>query len=470
MKTISKNENAPLFKIMIATCLLFITFIFSSCEDFLETDYPLGQLPQEAVFSNEATATAAVTSLYGKLRDDVFLNGSASGMGVMMGMYADELDYYGYPGDIYEPFYLHTILPSDPATKSIWDKAYSLVYMCNVVLDGLENASQLPEPLKQQLRGETLFVRGLVYFYLVNLFGDIPYSITTDYQENSQIKKMSTDQIYEKIKVDLLEAKGLLSDTYPTDERIRANKWTVSALLARVYLYNEQWMEAELESSGIIGNNTQYFLEEDLNKVFLKESSAAILQLKPKNQGSNTEEAAIYIFQFPPPQLVALSPALVAAMEPNDLRKMQWVGEVNDGDQSWYFPYKYKEQYNTGASKEYSIVLRLEEQYLIRAEARANLNNVIGAQQDLNTIRNRAGLGNTTAVTFQQLKEAILKERRFELFTEQGHRWFDIKRMGFANEILAPIKPSWTPTHVLLPIPESELLLNPNLEPQNPGY
>jgi len=469
MKNTIKYKTRALYKMMVIG-LLLLGFFFNGCEDFLETDDPLGQLPHEEVFSNEATATAAVTSLYGKLRDEVFLTGSISGMGVLMGMYSDELDYYGYPGDTYETFYLHNVLAADPATQGIWDRAYGLVYMCNSVLEGLENAPALASELKQQLRGETLFVRGLVHFYLVNLFGDIPYPTTTDYQSNSRISKEAIADVYDKIEMDLLEARALLSDGYPTGERIRANSPAVSALLSRVYLYNEQWLEAEIESSKIIGNTSLYTLETDLSQVFLKESTSAILQLKPQNEGSNTDEAATYIFESPPPPFVALSPALVAAMEPNDMRLIEWIGEVSDGSQSWYYPNKYKEQFNTGTSMEYSIVFRLAEQYLIRAEARANLNNVTGAQQDLNVIRNRAGLENTPASTSEDLKLAILKERRFELFAEHGHRWFDLRRTGMANEILGPIKSGWKATDVLLPIPESEILLNPNLEPQNPGY
>lgn len=469
MKTTIKNRIAPLNRMQLIW-LLWLSFSFIACEDFLEVDDPLGQIPHEEVFKDEATATAAVTSLYGKLRDEVFLTGSASGMGVSMGLYSDELDYYGYPGDTYETFYLHNVLAADPATRSIWERAYGLVYMCNAVLDGLEYSNALSGDDKRQLRGETLFVRGLVYFYLVNLFGDIPYTISTDYQVNSKIKKEPVAQVYEKIMMDLLEAKGLLGNGYPTGERVRANRGAVSSLLARVYLYNGQWMEAERESSGLINNTSLYLLETDLNKVFLKESSSAILQLKPQNNGSNSQEASIYIFDSPPPPFVALSNTISDAMEPNDLRKTQWIGEVSNGTQTWYYPFKYKERFNTGSSMEYSIVFRLAEQYLIRAEARANQNNIEGAQDDLNVIRNRAGLENTTATTQEDLTIAILNERRFELFAEHGHRWFDMRRLGMAIQILGSIKPGWKSTDVLLPIPESEILLNPNLEPQNPGY
>ena len=123
-----------------------------------------------------------------------------------------------------------------------------------------------------------------------------------------------------------------------------------------------------------------------------------------------------------------------------------------------------------GSGNEYSILLRLAEQYLIRAEARLYLGDLDGAKTDLNLIRNRAALPPITTNIEDELKLAIENERRHELFTEQGHRWFDLKRTARANEILGPIKPNWHNTDILLPIPETELNLNPNLQPQNPGY
>ena len=112
----------------------------------------------------------------------------------------------------------------------------------------------------------------------------------------------------------------------------------------------------------------------------------------------------------------------------------------------------------------------MAEQYLIRAEARAQLGNISGAQQDVNKIRNRAGLSNTTSTTPVSLVVAVLQERKMELFTEQGLRWFDLKRTGLANSILEATQPNWKSNQIILPLPESELLLNNNLLPQNTGY
>lgn len=449
--------------------LLLACFLFAGCEDFLEPETPLDQIEQKKIFANETTANAAVTTLYGKLRDGGFLSGSLSGNGYKFGLYADELDYYSFPGFANEAFYLHQILPSNTALADIWAIPYNIIYSANAVLEGMETASALPAELKQQLKGEALFVRAFCHFHLVNSFGDVPYIKTTDYSINASVSRMSFQTVYDNILADLLEAKSLLGTEYMDSERVRPNSLVVSALLARVYLYRQDWTNAEVESTGLI-NNSLFTLDTDINNVFLKESPSTIWQFKPLNEGDNTLEAGIYVLPFGPPRIAALNPALPGQMEAGDLRKINWVGEVSDGSQTWFFPNKYKEMSNTGTSVEYSKVFRLAEQYLIRAEARAMSGNISGAQQDLNLVRNRAGLENTTASTAEQLLDAILSERRFELFTEFGHRWFDLRRTGMAAEVLAPLKSNWKNTDVLLPIPESELSANPNLNPQNPGY
>jgi hypothetical protein len=114
-------------------------------------------------------------------------------------------------------------------------------------------------------------------------------------------------------------------------------------------------------------------------------------------------------------------------------------------------------------------MIRLSEMYLIRAEARAQQNNLSGAQDDLNMVRNRAGLANTTASTQAALLAALEHERWVELFTEFSDRWFNLKRMNRATAVLSLIKPSWKPFQQLYPIPQQDRNANPNLA-DNPGY
>jgi hypothetical protein len=170
-----------------------------------------------------------------------------------------------------------------------------------------------------------------------------------------------------------------------------------------------------------------------------------------------------------------LSSSLLGSFEQGDKRFTSWVDSTNYSGIVYYSPYKYKigsAQASPGGDYlEYYMVLRLAEQFLIRSEARVNLNNLTEAISDLNKIRQRAGLNllpNTLAK--QEVLDAIEKERRIELFAEWGHRWLDLKRWGKADAVLGPVKGSnWQITDKLYPIPQSELIVNPNLM-QNPGY
>jgi hypothetical protein len=167
-----------------------------------------------------------------------------------------------------------------------------------------------------------------------------------------------------------------------------------------------------------------------------------------------------------------MSPQLLASFEPGDLRMSNWVGVDSSTGTKYYYPFKYKVA--TGSTlTEYSMVIRLAEMFLIRAEARAWQNNITGGQADLNVIRARAGLPATTASTRQDLIDAILHERQVELFTEWGHRWLDLKRTGTIDQVMNIVTlqkgGSWVSNQQLYPIPAKEIQNNPNLS-QNPGY
>ncbi len=113
-------------------------------------------------------------------------------------------------------------------------------------------------------------------------------------------------------------------------------------------------------------------------------------------------------------------------------------------------------------------MIRLGEIFLNRAEAKAHLNDAT-AIDDLNKTRFRAGLANLSGLTGHPLLDAIIQERRLELFAEWGFRFYDLRRTGQLNAVLAPIKSQWIATGALFPIPASEILAAPNLV-QNPGY
>src|SRR5690606_19172503 len=117
---ITTIKNRKQTKRLIA-CLSICLMLLAGCDDFLDTHDPTGQISHENVFEDEITATAAVTTLYAKLRDEVLVTGNSSGIGFLMGMYADELEYYGMPGEPFETFYNHQIISSDVLVSRLWN-------------------------------------------------------------------------------------------------------------------------------------------------------------------------------------------------------------------------------------------------------------------------------------------------------------------------------------------------------------
>lgn len=450
-----------------------LVILLSSCEDLIETGPPRTELISETVFSGDATAIAAINGIYSEMVrvNGGLASGDNSSVTYLAGLSADELDFYKNDPGI-SAFNRNSLTPANNVnTNDLWGQAYKIIFHANSVLRGLTNSTEISEDVARQLEGEAKFLRAFCHFYLVNLYGEVPIVTTTVYQENNVATKSSTDEVYHQIISDLKEAQSLLGEDYPTGERVRPNQAAATAMLARTYLFAEDWVDAESAATKLI-DNARYRLLSDLNAVFLANSGESIWQLRPVELFLNTNEALRFILAAPPLSStggVALTSQVQAAFEAGDQRGAHWVASFTDGTDTWHYSYKYKVRQGEEVT-EYSMVLRLAEQYLIRAEARVQQGNIAGARADLNIIRHRAGLPSTTAGDPASLLMAVAQERRVELFTEWGHRWFDLKRTGRADAVLGGVKADWQPADVLYPIPQSELEANANLLPQNPGY
>jgi hypothetical protein len=260
-----------------------------------------------------------------------------------------------------------------------------------------------------------------------------------------------------------------------SEERVRPSKGAATALLARCYLYTGDWVNAEAQASAVVNNASLYSLS-TLNNAFLKNSTEAIWQLQPVNSGSNTEDAKVFILPASGPSAnnpVYISPFLLYSFEAGDQRMNNWVGSVTAGTDTFYYPYKYKSANYGDLVSEYLMVLRLGEQYLVRAEARAQQGRIKEAQDDLNMIRRRAGLPDTNASNKAALLAAILHERQTELFSEWGHRWLDLKRTGNIDAVMTAVCPqkggAWRSFQQWYPLPLNDIQRDPNLV-QNNGY
>jgi starch-binding outer membrane protein, SusD/RagB family len=440
----------------------------AACEDFVTIDPPRTALVKANVFNQDDTAEATILDIYYQLRTSGFASGTLQGVSFITSLSSDEQISYYDPTPIstveFLQFNQNELKPDNSFVRRLWADIYATIYKTNAVIEGIESSTGMSADMKKQLTAEAKFIRAFCNFYLVNLWGDAPLTLSTNYAVNSNITRTNKDLIYQQIITDLLEAKSSLPDdyTHAGNERVRANKWVATALLARVYLYQQDWQNAASMASEVISVST-YELLSNLSTVFLINSKEAILQW-----WSNTRTSERDTFRFlNNPSYGAIRPELIAAFEAGDKRKSTWTSLRPTG---LYSTQKYI-SITSNPPTEYSTVFRLAEQFLIRAEARTQQGDLAGAQADLNKIRTRAGLANTTATTKETLLLAIEQERRVEFFNEWGHRWLDLKRTGRAEAILASLKPQLSATALLFPIPESEINNNLGLQnAQNPGY
>ena len=449
--------------------LLAILLLGTSCDKFVDVSLPNSQISTAAAFADDGKATSSMRGIYASTQNVWASSGPfSSGLSTCLGISSDELKRVSYDADM-QTFFDNNLAAGSNGVNTIWSGIYNTLYQVNVLLENVVKAPGVSAPVKQQLLGEGHFLRAFCYFYLVNAFGDVPMPLTSDYRTNALLARTPVDKVYELMLSDLTNAQDNAGIAF-TDAgtRIRANKWTATALLARVQLYRKNWVEAEKQATAVIDAGP-YKLD-TLPNVFLLSSKEAILQFA--NAGTNvyTIEGSQLTGGITNPNY-RFTTYLAKAFETGDQRLVNWTFKAANGDTVYY---KYKASYTDPAAKSEAVVMfRLAEQYLIRAEARIRQHKLKDAIADMDMIRKRAGIpllaDVNPAITEENLLQAIYKERMTELFGEQGHRWFDVKRTGQADALYSVRKPQWRKEAILLPIPLSDRQKNPNLT-QNQGY
>jgi len=458
--------------------VLTILLLNISCKKAVEVGPSAVALNSSNVFTSNSTAQSVVAGIFTKMASGAFYHGQNS-VSLSMGLAADELTIFSTNSSL-GAFYLNSYTPIAP--PSFWTEFYKELFYCNTAINGISGSSQITPAVKKQLLGEVKFIRAFIYFYAVNLYDTPPLTTTDDYTVNNTIGNSTPSAIYAQIIQDLTDAQNSLADNTYVDasgstvaDRVRPNKQTASAMLARVYLYMKDWKNAEAQASSVIASSN-YALVTNLGQVFLKASNETIWALQPiSTLYLNTMDANYLTVSavYKTAQQLPLNKPLTDAFETGDKRMTNWVGTFTSTTPitTFYYANKYKALGGTSVPvTEYPIVMRLAEQYLIRAEARAQQNNLSGAAADLNAIRSRAGLAVTTAATQTDMLNAIYRERRVELFTEWGHRWFDLKRTGTLDAVMTAVKgTAWSSYKQLMPIPPTDIMADPNIK-QNPGY
>lgn len=481
----SSDRQLKVPKALLVAVLISISI--TGCKKLVEVNSPVTSTSANLVFSSDATAAAVLTGIYANMSRPGINDISAGprSLSYFGALSSDEMKLYplAISRDV---LYYTNALSAVTINDGFWESFYPQIFIANSAIEGLNKATGLTSTVKSQLLGEAKFLRAFFYFYLVNLYGDVPLVVSTDYQVNSKMPRTLKTEVWAQITADLKDAQGLLSDNYlsgdiysTTGDRVRPTKWAASALLSRAYLYQQKWTEAQTAATTVIANTAMYDTV-SLNDVFLGNSKEAIWQLQPVNVGWNTEDAKLFIIPSTGPSgdnPVYLSNFLLNSFENGDNRKTSWIDSVIVGGTTYYYPYKYKSATLNDPVSEYQMVLRLGEVYLNRAEARAQQNNLAGAIADLDVIRKRAGLpliANTNpGISQSALIDKILHERQVELFSEWGHRWLDLKRTGIVDAVMSVVTSqkggTWNTAWQWYPISQDQLNKNPFLK-QNDGY
>lgn len=445
--------------IKFSTIIAFSILALLGCKKLTEVGVPKNQITNGTVFTDSTTAQSALVNIYA-----LFANTIDGTYNPNVSLYSDEMSYSSTPVQTVE-FYHSLLSAGNTSNLNIWANLYYIIYSCNDLINELHQSANLTRSTINQYIGEAKFLRAFAYFYLTNLYGAVPLVLETDVAQTSTLARSDSATIYNQMIGDLKDAQSSLTTSYPGGQKIRANQFCATALLARIFLYQKKWPEAE-NAANLILNSGLYTPLESPTNVFLANSTETILQFgTPYGFIPSTP---IIIPRSGKP-VYTTSPTLLNAFEP-DLRKANWIGITTVSKATYYYPFKYKNRAANTTSPENLMAIRAGEVYLIRAEARIMQNNIAGCQADINVIRSRAGLGNTIANTVLSLQTAILHERQVELFNEWGHRLLDLKRLGQANAVLKAVKPTWVPnTSLLFPVPQYELTHDANLI-QNPGY
>ncbi|KKO89165.1 glycan metabolism protein RagB [Sphingobacterium sp. Ag1] len=446
--------------------ILFIAAtVITSCEKMIEVEIPNDQIDKQTVFKDVQTANAALSGLYA----DVMKSSPIAGgdLETYLSAYTDELDNYTTVSSDSRDLFLNQQIDTNSIIYNVWANAYKHIYSANSIIEGVSASTGISTPDKRYLKGEALLVRSIMFFYLSQLFGDIPYPESTDYKINNSIGKTSFVQVLSNLEKDLVEVSNLLQNDYRNAERINPNRMVARLMLAKVYMAKQDWNNAENISKEVV-NSSLYQMEPDVAKVFQKNGKHILWQLKPNNNLS-VPQAGIYYFTSSAPSSYALTNALVSSFSNNDLRKQKWMAPVVFNGVTYYRAEKYKNRGGNNTT-EYSIVFRIEEVFLLLAEALTRQDKLAEALPYANMTRLRAQLNPLLSpITKTVLLDEILLEYKREYFTEMGHRFLDLKRMDKLSTLQGK-KPNWKDFHRLWPIPQKEILLNTNLQPQNAGY
>lgn len=457
MKNMSKHITILLLSV--------ISFCIPSCKkSFLDKEL-IGINPQSGSLDNPENARAAINACY------AYVDGGDWNQCTFPRLLMESSTDDGWGGNDYQdrPAELGVcdftgVTPYISYIENFYKNMHEGVRNCNFVIKNLADVTSLPNGLKERYTGEAKFLRAFFYFELVKTFGaDV---LQTDFNASDAtlfLSRSSVDDLYKQIYKDLQDAITILPEKgqYSNADIGRATKGAALGLLAKAYLFNGDYVNAEATAQIVISSN-KYALEKPFSKIFEPENVNGVESIFEVNYTN-----AVGFGNGPIPGEVTgaasvdggwgwfgltsnLENAYIA--EGDNVRRKATInkaGELVDnevparifpshtvngkpGHTSWRYYRKFYIPLNkrVGTPWPYnSIKMRYAELLLIHAEASAFNNKPIQALNSLNLVRNRVGLPDQVGLTGDALKQAIWNERRLELAGEGTFRWDDIRRI-----------------------------------------
>jgi hypothetical protein len=418
--------------------------VATACEE-------LDQVPPNIASSNSLTDYAGVlNAAY------FYQHASCTPLAVMGDFRADNAFMFEAPYDDFDKFDANLPSMEDQFFGPFYSALYKSILSANNVIENSDNATEV---------AEARFLRGLSYFKLVKVFGDVTVNLSATPSTTSDLTRQPAADVYNDVIIPDLQAAISGLDAAIVDGR--ASKYAAQGMLGKVYMQRGDYSNAATQLAAVVNGAAAAGIElqadfanifgeaNDLNSeiIFATQMSSSV----PDEYGFS--EFWSWSGGLDTKSLEPLDNDLVAAFDasPGDLRRAVTIDtsimaspkfpQANGDDHDW-------------------IELRLADVILMYAEALNETGNTTGAITELDKIRTRAGLTGTTASSQGDVRQAIQDERRLELAFE-GQRWFDLVRTGTVDAEMGTTVDS---KYYLFPIPVSEVLSSFGVITQNDGY
>lgn len=438
---------------------IILPLIIAGCE-VLDLE-PESKISDKLAIVDASSLETAIYGTYARLHHNDYYGLTFQSVGYLSG---DNVKWTG-SYDFLAQFDANNVRADNSQLIPVFTGIYRTINSANQVIRAAET---LTDPLltpqnRDQFKGEAYFLRALSYFDLSRLWGGVQIitNPTLTSLDNTDVRRSTLSQTLDQVLADLNAAEPLLPET---TNRNRATRKTVYALKARVFLYRQDWANAELFAGKLISDNN-YELISPYNSFFannVKNTRESIFELAY----SATDQNAHSHWWQPPANSGrrewAPTDELVNLL--NDPltggnRKAMLARTAPPGN-LWYGNMYYRNPRTDPA-----FIFRIAEMYLIRSEARAHLGKTAEGLVDLNAVRVRAGLAPAVASTQEELLLAVEQERRLE-FAFEPHRWFDLVRTSRIDDVLGVADQNrW-----VMPIPVNEIHASNGIIEQNPGY